>query len=350
MNGGFMMKKNNAWSNLEQARFLKCIGELLDRGYSMAEAVQSSCSYMPDRRMEDINAFYGSLKGGDTFFENLVRLNFDRQVISFVYFAEKHGGFANAFQDASKMIQNKQDTIKKLRKILSYPLFLLLFTFVLFFFVQSILIPKFNSIFVTMNINKNFFLLFLQFIGQIIPYFCVVLFLLLFSSILYYYLYFRKSNIIVQMNLLARIPLVGKFVKHYFSYLLSIQLSYLLSSGFSIYECLQFFQENKEQRLYSEIGKITIYRLKKGVHLQQAFAPFVFLDRELLQIIRHGQENGKLDQEFYYFGNYCLTQIEENLQQTIKVLQPTLYASVGVLIISIYLSVLMPMFQLLDGF
>lgn len=322
MNGGFMMKNNHAWSNIEQAKFLKCIGELLDRGYSMAEAVQSSRYYMPDRRLEDINACYGSLKGGESFFENLVRFNFDYQVISFVYFAEKHGGFASAFQDASRMIQNKQDTIKKLKKILTYPLFLLCFTFVLFFFVQSILIPKFNSIFLTMNINKNFFLLFLQFIGHIIPFLLVFLSLCFISALLYYY----------------------------FSYLVSVQLSYLLSSGFSIYECMQFFLENKEQKLYSKIGQITISQLKKGVRLEQAFASFDFLEKELLQIIQHGQENGKLDQEFYYFGNYCLTQIEENLQKTLKVLQPTLYTAVGILIISIYLSVLMPMFQLLDGF
>lgn len=337
-------------SNIEQAKFLKCIGELLDRGYSMAEAVQSSRYYMPDRRLEDINACYGSLKGGESFFENLVRFNFDYQVISFVYFAERHGGFASAFQDASRMIQNKQDTIRKLKKILTYPLFLLCFTFVLFFFVQSILIPKFNSIFLTMNINKNFFLLFLQFIGHIIPFLLVFLFLCFISALLYYYFSFRKLDVINQINVLASIPMIGIFVRRYFSYLLSVQLSYLLSSGFSIYECMQFFLENKEQKLYSKIGEITISQLKKGVRLEQAFASFDFLEKELLQIIQHGQENGKLDQEFYYFGNYCLTQIEENLQKTLKVLQPTLYTAVGILIISIYLSVLMPMFQLLDGF
>ncbi|WP_048717687.1 MULTISPECIES: competence type IV pilus assembly protein ComGB [unclassified Bacillus (in: firmicutes)] len=350
MNDGFMMKKNKAWTNLEQARFLKCIGELLDRGYSMAEAVQSSRYYMPECRLEDINACYGSLKGGDTFFENLVRLNFDRQVISFVYFAEKHGGFATAFQDASKMIQNKQDTIKKLRKILSYPLFLLLFTFILFFFVQSILIPKFNSIFLTMNINKNFFLLFVQIIGNVLPSLFAFLLLLLIACYVSYYVYFRKLDIIVQMNLLARIPFIGKIVRHYFSYLLSLQLSYLLSSGFSIYECLQFFEENKEQKLYSRIGILAISQLKKGDRLDQAFMLFTFLDKELFQIIQHGQENGKLDQEFYYYGNHCLMQIEENIQKTMKVFQPTLYSVVGILIVSIYLSVLMPMFQLLDGF
>ena len=68
---------------------------------------------------------------------------------------------------------------------------------------------------------------------------------------------------------------------------------------------MQFFLENKEQKLYSQIGEITISQLKKGVRLEQAFASFDFLEKELLQIIQHGQENGKLDQEFYYFGNYC---------------------------------------------
>ena len=350
MSGGYMMRKKiRKWSIPEQAQFLKCLGELLDRGYSVAEAVQSSSYYMPPHRLEDIKTCYGSLKGGESFFDNLLQLNFDQQVISFVFFAEKHGGFATAFQDASKMIQNKQDAIKKIKKILTYPLFLLFFTFILFFFVQSVLIPRFNRIFISMDIDKNIFMYFVQGFGYLVPLLIIFLFILLCSATFYYYFYFRKLNLMVRMNLLATVPIVGKYVVQYYSYILTLQLSYLLSSGFSMYESLLFFQDNKQQRLYAEVGWKVISELKKGVRLEKAFDSMEFLDKELFRIIQHGQENGKLDQELYYFGNYCMTQMEESINKTMKFIQPIMYSFIGVLIISIYLSVLLPMFQLLNG-
>jgi len=344
-----MMRKVKNWTIDEQAQFLKCIGELLERGYSVAEAVESSSYYMPIYRLDDIKACYSSLKGGETFFDNLLGLKFDQQVISFVYFAEKHGGFATAFQDASKMIQNKQDTIRKMKKIFAYPLFLLFFTLILLFFVQSMLIPRFNTIFSTMDIDKNIFMYFVQIFGYLFPSLLFLLIVVIGFLSFYYYRSFRKLPLLEQMNILANIPIIGKYVTQYYSYILTLQLSYLLSSGFSIYESLLFFQENKQQRLYAEIGVQVISQLKKGIRLENAFSSFDFLEKELMRIIQHGQENGKLDQELYYFGIHCLNQMEEKLNKTLKLIQPFMFSIIGVLIISIYLSVLLLMFQLLNG-
>ncbi|WP_226793395.1 competence type IV pilus assembly protein ComGB [Bacillus sp. B1-b2] len=344
-----MKRKAKSWSLMEQSQFLKCLGELLDRGYSVAEAVQSATYYMPPKRVEDIKACYGSLKGGDSFFDNLTRLNFDQQVISFVFFAEKHGGFSSAFQDASKMIQNKYETVGNMKKLLSYPLFLLFFTFILLFFVQSILIPRFNSIFASMDLESNFFMKIVQVFHFLLPFcfFCILICFLL--IILYYYLHFQKLAVMKRINLLVGLPVIGSYVMQYYSYIFTLQLSYLLASGFSMYESLLFFQENKQQRLYAEVGATIIFQLRKGVKLEKALNSVEFLDKELSRIIQHGQENGKLDQELYYYGSHCLKQMEENLSKTMKMIQPALYTFIGVLIISIYLSVLLPMFQLLNG-
>jgi competence protein ComGB len=345
-----MMMRKTRWSIMDQAEFLQCIGELLERGYGLSEAVESSIYYLPSNKQEEIKACIGSLKGGDSFCENLIRLEFNKEIISYVYFAEKHGGFATAFQDASAMVRSKQDTLMRIKKILYYPLFLIVFTFMLFFFAHSILLPKFNTIFLSMDLKKNVFLVIIQTIGNLIPVFVGIIFTLFILLSMYYFISFKKQDNWLKTNQLSRIPFIGKYISFYYTHIISLQLSYLLSSGFSIYESLQFFQQNKQQPIFLEIGSIVIQRLRKGVRLEESFLAFTFLEREFFRILQHGQDNGRLDQELHFFSNHCMNRFEEGVEKTIKVIQPCLYSFVGILIISIYLAVLLPMFQLLEGF
>lgn len=350
MIAGYLMMKKTKWSLEEQAIFLISIGELLARGYTLAEGVQSTLYYLPFNKQEEVRACIGSLQGGESFHENLIKLQFNVQLISYVFFAEKHGGFATAFQDAGSMITSRQETIAKLKKILYYPLFLMTFTAVLFGFVQQILLPKFTALFLSMDIKRNLFMLFIIGVGKMLPIIFFVVLLFFVALLLYYHLKIKKMDSMTKSKLYANIPLIGSYFSLYYTHTITQQLSYLLSGGFSIYESLQFFQQNKQQPLYKEMGTFVIEQLKTGERLETAFEAIVFLEKELMRILKHGQKNGKLDQELAFFSNFCINTLEKKINKTIKMVQPCLYGFVGLLIISIYLAVLLPMFQLLDGF
>ena len=76
---------------------------------------------------------------------------------------------------------------------------------------------------------------------------------------------------------------------------------------------------------------------------------YPFFENELPLIIRHGEENGKLHEELDFFGRHCLKVFEERVEGLVKRIQPILYSVIGILIISMYLAILLPMFQLLGG-
>lgn len=342
--------KTTKWSLDEQAMFLMNIGELLERGYSLAEGVQSTLYYLPFNRQEEVRACIGALQGGESFYEILIKLQFNAQLISYVFFAEKHGGFAAAFQDAGSMMTSRQETVAKLKKILYYPLFLIAFTAVLFIFVQQILLPKFSALFLSMDLKRNLFMMLIIGAGKVLPILLGMLLLLAIALWCYYQLKIKKMDSMAKSTLYTKTPFIGSYFSLYYTHTITQQLSYLLSGGFSIYESLQFFQQNKQQPLYQEIGTFVIEQLKTGERLETAFEAVAFLEKELMRILKHGQENGKLDQELAFFSNFCIHTLEKRINKTMKLVQPCLYGFVGLLIISIYLAVLLPMFQLLDGF
>ncbi|GAA2715867.1 hypothetical protein GCM10009865_47370 [Aeromicrobium ponti] len=90
--------------------------------------------------------------------------------------------------------------------------------------------------------------------------------------------------------------------------------------------------------------------LRNGDKLEDILISFSFFEKELSNIIRHGQKNGRLDQELIFFSRHCLSLLEEKTEKLLKLIQPLLYLFIGFLIVSMYLAVLLPMFHLLEGF
>ena len=342
--------KKSKWTLKEQSLFLKRIGELLSRGYPLSEAIESISFQLPNDKKAEISQSLADLREGYPLYQVLANLKFNENLIGYVYFAEQHGGLGNAFQEGSEMMQKRDHDFAKLKKLLAYPLFLISLTVVLFVFVENLILPKFSSLFQSMRLKPNFFTKIVYLFGDLLPYIMISICILCFILLSFYLIKFRQLPQMKQKTILVLIPVIGPFFKYMYTHYFSIQLSYLLAGGLSVHEALRLFESNEKQPFYMEVGKEIKIGLRRGESLDNLLANFVFFEKELSHIIKHGQKNGKLDAELYFFSRHCLNLLEERTEKWLKTIQPCLYAVIGFLIISMYLAVLLPMFHLLEGF
>lgn len=343
------MKRKVNWSVIEQASFLKRVGELLLRGYSLAEAIQSLSLHLSLQKQIELRKSLAKLQEGHPFHQILAELRFNRELVNYVYFAEQHGGLAEAIIEGSAMVLKRDDDFSRLKKLIAYPGLLMMFTGILFYFVDSVLLPKFTSLHHDMNVESNVFTQIVSSFSTIVP---IVFYLVLAISIFslgYYLFIFRKYPILTQRKMLVQLPFIGKPLKLLYSQNLSVQLSYLVSSGMSIMEALNVFEKNKHQAFSSELGKEMKKYLSLGLELDSVVKKFPFFESELCRIIKHGQDNGKLDQELFFYSRHCLTRLEESTERGLRMIQPVLYSFIGLLIVSLYLAILLPMFELIQG-
>ncbi|MCM3665487.1 type II secretion system F family protein [Mesobacillus subterraneus] len=339
----------NKWPVAEQARFLKRTGELLSRGYPLAEAIESMTFYLEKKRKEDIRRSLDQLREGFPLYSILAQLKFKKDLVSYVYFAEQHGGLARAVTEGSEMVLKREGDYQRLRKLASYPFFLMLLTFILFFFVNRILLPKFTSLFADMNLTPHLYMKAIYSAAAFFPFLLYFLLILSVMLLLHYFFIFKKLSPIEQKVRLTKIPLLGKLLKLLYTHFFSIQLSYLFSGGLSVLDALKVFEHNREEPFSSVLGKEIILKLATGQDFDRAVADYSFFEEELPRIIRHGQKNGKLDQELYFYSSHCLKQLEERTDKTMKTIQPVLYSFIGLLVVSLYLAILLPMFQMIQG-
>lgn len=344
-----IMKRRHKWSVNEQASFLKRTGELLARGYPIAEAIESISLHLPSNRKEELYECLIELRKGLPFHETLENLGFHKDLIGYVYFAEQHGSFAEALLEGSGLALIKDKDVRKLLKLLQYPLVLIFITGFLFIFVENTLLPRFTILFKSMGLEANFFTKVIYIFGQYFPLAIGFLFIILLFIAIYYFLVFRKLSILKQRSQLVRIPIAGRILKLLFTHYFSVQLSFLLSGGISVSEALLLFEKNLKQPFYSQLGKEIKLKLVSGEKLETILSTFSFFEKEFSVIVKHGQENGKLEQELLFFSQHCVVNMEEKIEKSSKFIQPILYLFIAFLVVSMYLAILLPMFHLMDG-
>ncbi len=344
-----MMMNRHKWKVNEQANFLRRIGELLARGYPIALAIESIALQLPSKRKEELNDCLEELKKGQPFHVALNNLGFQKDLVGYVYFAEQHGCFADALLEGSELALLKDKDLHKLLKLLQYPAVLIIITGFLFIFVENTLLPRFTSLFSSLGLEANFFMNVIYTFDRYFPIVISILLFILLLGAIYYLLIFRKLSILKQRVHLVRIPIVGRILKLLFTHYFSIQLSFLLSGGLSVSEALLLFEQNLRHPFYSHLATAIKSKLITGERLESILATMLFFEKEFPMIVKHGQENGKLEQELLFFSRHCITIMEEMIQKRLSTIQPILYIIIGFLVVSMYLAILLPMFHLLDG-
>jgi competence protein ComGB len=337
------------WSLLEQGNFLRKMGELLERGYSYSDAVESLIYQMPVKRHMELRACLEQLKAGQPLHMVLATLKFQKDLIGYIYFADKHGGMLEAISEGSKLTLHKNISIEKLKKVIFYPAFLFFMTNILFLFVERTLLPQYFNLYDSMGLEVNTFTKVVSAFGTLLPRITVFFLLSVVLLLIVYYLYFIKLPILNQRKYLMKIPFIGPVLRLIQTQYFTLQLGYLLSGGLSVHESLQLFESAPRNLFYRDISIIINGRLKRGEDLPQILMQLHFFEKELPVVVNHGQTNGRLERELLFFSKSCLNKLEERIEKGLKHMQPILYAVIAILVISMYLSIMIPMFRLLNG-
>lgn len=347
--GCTVMKTRKKWSLKDQASILKRLSSLLEKGYTLNEALNFLRVNESGTKKEDLMQCMGMLSAGHSFRHALSNLHFHRDVLSYLYFAEQHGDMEFALRESSEILNKKMTHLEKLTKILRYPIFLIITVMIILSVVQSVITPQFQQLYNSMNIEASFFSLFLLFAFAAIKWFGIGCIGIGAVMVFYYFSVFKHKPIEKQMSLLVKIPIISKIFIMFHSYFFALQLSNLLRGGLSTFESLKVFESQNIIPFYQIEAIHLIEKLKTGSHLHQIIDDRGFYETELSLVILHGQANGQLARELYMYSQLVIEKLESKIMKAMTIIQPTIYVCVGIIVLFVYLSMLMPMYKMMEN-
>ncbi len=321
---------------------------MLGKGFTLGESLDF-LGRTNEGRMVMFQSMTYALQSGQPIYEVFYKEGFDHQTCTQLYFAERHGFLVTALKESGEYLLRKDEQRRKLIRLLQYPIILAAVLIIVSILLQTLLLPRFQMFYDSVGYKPNIILqLFLHMMQTLPLYALSVICAALLGSALFFRLLYKRSAL-ERAVFFSGLPGVRTYYRLYQTTFLAREWSFLLKSGFSINEIIQIMLKQDFHPLLKESAVEIREMLTFGYSFSEAVSHLGFVEEELMVIVAHGEKNGKLDAELMFYSQFCLQRLEEKIMKAFLVIQPIVFALIGLVVIAIYLSIFLPMFEVIDS-
>ncbi len=335
-------------SDEELGQFLQRLGELLLRGYSIVEAFDLLFIYQTHPLKITRSTLIKKLEKGDTLTNVLAILGVPKDICIRIYLSEFHGNIAYTLIQSGKYLIEKKKDHEILLKTIQYPMLLIVFLLLLLLLLRHNLLPQFSLLYGSVEYHPSKVVqIILHTIEKLPMYFILIIFL----SVILCFVYKLSKRWLSPPQLaylLLNVPIISKIKLYVDTHLFSRELSHLLNSGISMTDSLKLLGEQNYKPLLKHISRSMIIKLNEGISFSKCIQSYPYFRKELSLIVHHGEANGKLAEELELYSSMCLEELERYTKTLLKWIQPTIFLFIGICILLIYFSIMMPMFNMMN--
>ena len=145
-----------------------------------------------------------------------------------------------------------------------------------------------------------------------------------------------------------RLPLAGTIVKDKETANISRTLGTLLGNGVSILSAMVIVRETVDNLVMADAIQEAEVQVKQGKHLYDALQDKGILPKMALQMIRMGEETGKLEEMLLRVANIYDKQLKTSITRLLALLEPVMIIGLGLMIGGIIVSILMAILSVND--
>ncbi len=346
----FVFKMNKKKKQIkDQGQFLIRLGEMLQRGFILIEAFEFLLLHIEQMDRGIMEEVKQTLEKGGAIVDILRKLGIPEHTCTQIYFAEHHGNVSVTLIEGGMSITKSKKDRQAMLKILQYPIMLLFLLAGIMSVMQKILLPKFEVLYQSLGYEPSGMVAFLLTLFKNFP----RIFLLLFILILLTTFIGRKSwkmlSPLKKASILSNIPIISFYAKGFYTQFFTRELGFLLKSGISIHDSLNMFEAQNYRIIYQDMAIKMKAQLKIGLSFPKVCESFPLFRSDLTYILSHGERNGKLDEELLIYSHYCLNDMEAKSSKWMTFIQPIIFTVVGLFIVIVYFSIMIPMFQMMDS-
>ena len=332
--------------------FLTQLSTYLKAGITLTEAVEIlSRQFKKVSYQKVFKGIVNNLKSGDNFSDALAKTDgvFPKLLINMVKASELTGDLPETLDDMADYYNQMDKTKKQMSSALTYPTLVLILAVAVITFVLIYVIPKFTSIFASMDSAQvpaitQFIISASDFIKANFYYIMIVVILIL---LVIKYLYSSVKSARAAMQKFAmKIPVLKDVIIYNEVTTFTKTFSSLLKHGVYITDTMNILMQITNNEIYRKLIKSCIKHLKKGENISVAFKGHWAFPIPAYEMIVTGERTGKLAEMLSKVSEYY-QELHSNIVSKMKVLiEPLLIIALTGIVGVIILAVIVPMFSI----
>lgn len=317
----------------------------LSQGYEIKDIFAICSKTLPNQNIGLIKDF---LDQGMSLEEAIKKSRFPKDFKEYFSFFVLNNDIGRAIKQAIAIVKMKKKLIDNLRKKLTYPSFLIIFLVIFSLFVNWGLLPQIFKLFKEFNIKMSlfqqlFFIFFSYLPTLIVLCFCLSAFIISFTI---YAIKKQRFNLID--FLVFKIPVISPVIKKYYSIKFAAYYNELLNNGYNLTQIVEL--------LYRQIGdsdlKMLVYEIKNnliaGDDLDKALAKMPYFEDLFLSCFKLMLLDNRRDKSLKDYLDLSITAIERKIETILKITIPCIYFFVSSFVIMVYLSIILPMMNIVN--
>jgi type IV pilus assembly protein PilC len=151
-------------------------------------------------------------------------------------------------------------------------------------------------------------------------------------------------------SFMLKIPLFGNLQKKIILVEFTRTLGMLIGAGIHILEGLQILQATLDNVLFRDAISEIAKKVEKGFPLGETFAQYPVFPPIVSQMMRVGEETGRLDDTLTKLSRYFETETESLVKGLTTAIEPIIMVILGVGVGFIVISVITPIYNLTSSF
>lgn len=275
---------------------------------------------------------------------------FDAFYISLLKSGEASGKISESLFYLSDHLEREYDTISKIKGALLYPILVLVVFVAVVAIVFTFVMPKLLAVLREMGSNvplstkvlMSFYNFFAGY-GWILAIGFVAL-----AGFMVYYFRTEEGRKVYDKQIL-RMPFIGSFLQKTFTSRFAENLSTLVSAGLSITRSLRITRDTITNTTYKDIVTDTEKGVVEGEKISLILAKYPEqISAFVVQMVKVGEQTGKLDSTLMEVVNFYNKEIERMVNAFMTLLEPILIILLGIAVAILAVSVLSPMYGVLN--
>lgn len=265
--------------------------------------------------------------------------------------AAEVGGILDLILDRlAGFLEYEAEVRGKIKSAMMYPTLVFFFSIVMLFALFSFVLPRFKDIFTGMDVEMPPVTAALFAMGDFMNAYWFVILFFVFGTILGIKLWGRTTNGRYQIDhLKLRLPIVGELSLKMSVARFTRTFGVLINSGVPILRSLEIVGETLSNAVLTQAIDEARTSIREGQKLSQPLGASGLFPNMVTCMIDVGEESGRLPEMLVKVGEFYDNEVETTVKGLTSMIEPALIIFMGVIVGFIAISVMTPIFKLVNS-
>ncbi len=333
----------------ELVLFTRQMVTLLKAGVPMLTALEALASQSSKNMGEVLDSLYVNVMSGKSFSQALdmhPRV-FSKLYVNSVFAGELSGSLDTVLERLTHVLKHEEETRKKVKSALKYPIFVLSAMVVAFFILMTMVVPNFAEIFRSMNVPMPLPTKILMGISDFFQKNMIPILVIVPAFVGGFLFYIRTPKGRLWWDgIVMKIPLVGKMIVIGGMSRFTTMFETLNRSGLPILQTLNTVALAMGNKVLENTIRQVCLGVERGEGISGSLKKHTVFTPMVVRMIAIGEQSGSLDEMLKSVSQHYDVELEYSINGLTSMIEPMLTLVLGGAVIVMMFGILLPMWNM----